>query len=72
MVTLGSVKQEKNFSLTDSISVAVLLHHINLLRAQARRPLPWHSASASPLGPLGVAAVWMRPKSHSSPHFTEE
>lgn len=65
MVLLGSIKQEGNFSLIDSILVAILLiHHINLLRAQARRPLPWHNASASPLGPLGMAAILIKPKSN--------
>lgn len=64
MVMLGSIKQESNFSLTDSILVAIfLLHHINLTAAQARRPLPWHSASASPLGPLGIVALQITLKS---------
>ena len=62
---LGSIKQEGNFSLIDSILVAILLlHHINLSRAQARSLLPWHSASASPLGPPGMAAIQVRPKSN--------
>lgn len=45
------------------------LNHINLLRAQARRPLPQYSGCTSP---AGMAAVQIASTSRQIPHLTGE